>query len=375
MLKSIVPREVRQSIGPERIAAVMAFGFTERQARFLAHVLVFSGVFLERQYRVFTGLVHGQKTHDFLTKLITDGYATAVTPGALHRGRLYHVHYKPLYEAIGEPNNRHRKPASLGRFVERLMLLDAVLADDRCGWLGTERDKRAYFAAAMEMKIDFWLPHLTFGRGADTTTRWFPDKLPIGVPRDYGRRHVFLFLATRPIPMEFRLFLLSHANLLSVIRDWTIRVLFPRRLRRAAPLYRYAVRDAFLTPLTSRQFNELEWYFRHRRGEHLYPAREWDLDAATMARTYHAARFEALYRAWLRRREEALRAVQNPSLGEAMRRGWARVEFVQLPHQYLQLTPLIGGGSGTARRPPHGARIESERTETDETTADLYRPW
>ena len=53
----------------------------------------------------------------------------AITPGALHRGRLFHVQYKPLYEAIGEPNNRHRKPASLGRFVERLMLLDAVLAD------------------------------------------------------------------------------------------------------------------------------------------------------------------------------------------------------------------------------------------------------
>ena len=61
------------------------------------------------------------------------GYATAITPGALQRGRLYHVQYKPLCEAIGEANNRHRTPASLGRFVERLMLLDAVLADPRCG--------------------------------------------------------------------------------------------------------------------------------------------------------------------------------------------------------------------------------------------------
>ena len=46
-------------------------GFTERQARFLVHVLVFSGVFLERQYRAFTGLAHGQKTHDFLAKLVS----------------------------------------------------------------------------------------------------------------------------------------------------------------------------------------------------------------------------------------------------------------------------------------------------------------
>jgi len=50
--------------------------FTERQARFLTHVLVFSGLFLERQYRMFTGLADVQKTHDFLTKLVSTGYAT-----------------------------------------------------------------------------------------------------------------------------------------------------------------------------------------------------------------------------------------------------------------------------------------------------------
>ena len=29
-------------------------------------------------------------------------------------------------------------------------------------------------------------------------------------------------------------------------------------------------------------------------------------------------------------------------LRENMQRGWGRVEFVQLPHQYLRLTPLVG---------------------------------
>jgi hypothetical protein len=55
ILRPVRP-EVRQSVRPGRVAAVMEFGFTERQARFLVHVLVFSGVFLERQYRAFTGL-------------------------------------------------------------------------------------------------------------------------------------------------------------------------------------------------------------------------------------------------------------------------------------------------------------------------------
>jgi hypothetical protein len=341
MLK-YVSGEIRHSVRWMRVDNVKQFGFTERQAQFLVHVLIFSGVFLERQYRAFTGLVHGQKTHDFLSGLVDRGYATAITPGALHRGRYYHLHYKPLYEAVHEPDNRHRRPASLGCVVERLMLLDAVLADRRYQWLGTERDKLPYFKAAVEYPIpDDCYPHLTFRSGGAETTRFFPDKLPIGVPRD-GRRHLFLYLATREIPMDFRVFLLHHAELLTWTGEWTVRVLLPRRFRRAAALYRYAVRDTFLMPLDPRHTLELDWYFRVRNGEALCPTRDGELDVPTAARTYSAARFEALRRAWMRRGVYAVRAMQTHTLREQMQRGEGRVEFVQLAHQYLQLTPLVG---------------------------------
>ena len=346
MIRS-VPYHVQESVRPGHIQALMDLGFPIRQARFLVHVLVFSGVFLERQYRAFTGLAHGQKTHDFLTKLVKGRYATVITPGALHRGRLYHVQYKPLYEAIGEPNNRHRKSASLGRFVERLMLLDAVLADRRHGWLGTEGDKRAYFREALDKDLsDDWYPHVTYGTGADRTTRFFPEKLPIGVPLKGERRHVFLYLATREVPTEFRVLLLRHADLLRWVDDWTIRVLLPRRLRKAAALYRYAVRDAFLMPLTPRDVDELDWYFRARRAEVVCPSADPDLDFTTAARKFAAARFEALYRMWLQRGFDALRAMQMSTLRDQLQRGEGRVEFVELPHQYLQLAPLVGTSCG-----------------------------
>ena len=268
MILRAVPHYMQESVRSGRIQKLIDLGFSLRQARFLVHVLVFSGVFIERQYRAFTGVAHGQKTHDFLAKLVTGGYATPITPGALHRGRLYHVQYKPLYEAIGEPNNRNRKAASLGRSVERLMLLDAVLADTRYGWLGTEQDKRNYFREALERDLlPQWYPHLRFGERAAYTMRFFPDKLPIGVPLKGERRHVFLYLATREVPADFRVFLLRHADLLTAVHDWTIRILLPRRLRKAAALYRYAVRDAFMTPLTPREVDQLDWYFRGRRGE------------------------------------------------------------------------------------------------------------
>src|SRR5687767_15431454 len=50
----------------ERMEAISAFGFTERQARFLLNVLLHSGVFVERQYCSFAGIIHGQKSTDFI---------------------------------------------------------------------------------------------------------------------------------------------------------------------------------------------------------------------------------------------------------------------------------------------------------------------
>ena len=71
-----VSHELQASVRPGRVLKLMELGFPLRQAQFLVHVLVFSGVFLERQYRAFTGVAHGQRTHDVLTKLINRGYAT-----------------------------------------------------------------------------------------------------------------------------------------------------------------------------------------------------------------------------------------------------------------------------------------------------------
>ena len=52
-------------------------GFTERQARFLTTVMAHSGVFVERQYCRFAGVAHGQKSHDFIHRLVAKGLAVA----------------------------------------------------------------------------------------------------------------------------------------------------------------------------------------------------------------------------------------------------------------------------------------------------------
>jgi len=75
----------------DRVAAVRAFGFTERQARFLVLVLEHSGVCLRRQYGTFAGIADGRQTHRFFEKLVRKGFATTDGSAPAHAGRIFHV--------------------------------------------------------------------------------------------------------------------------------------------------------------------------------------------------------------------------------------------------------------------------------------------
>ena len=216
----------------ERAKVLVPLGFTERQARFLATAVVHSGVFVGRQYAAFAGITHGQKVHDFLEKLLVRRFVTPIELGSTGRTRIFHVHHKPLYAAIGEPDNRNRRRVTIDRAIERLMVLDGVLADRSLTWLGSEREKRRHFKQRLGDSLrDDEYPRLVFGKRPNVTVRYFPDKLPIGYDRD-RRRHVFMYLARSPSPMDFRVFILRHLELLNALGFWTIRVLFPRSLER-----------------------------------------------------------------------------------------------------------------------------------------------
>ncbi|MFN8060367.1 MAG: hypothetical protein U0Q12_14515 [Vicinamibacterales bacterium] len=60
-----------------RVAAIIAKGFSERQARFLVLVMRHAGVCVMRQYATFAGIVFGDKTRAFFAKLERLGYASS----------------------------------------------------------------------------------------------------------------------------------------------------------------------------------------------------------------------------------------------------------------------------------------------------------
>ncbi len=319
----------------ERLRAVANLGFTERQAGFLITVMLHAGVCLGRHYCAYGQIAHGQKEHDFFRLLLARGYATARACGH-HKARLYHLHYKPLYRSIGEPDNRHRRPTTLARAVERLMVLDAVLAERHRTWLATEHEKQAYFTLTHRVPRQD-LPSLTFRAEDAETVRYFPDKLPIAVDPD-GRTHVFLYLVTRDLPIDFRAFLERHAELFRALPAWTLRLLVPRHLREAIPVYKEAFREQLAMPLRPVILDELRWYFHARRAAPRGPHERFD----HATRAFSAPRFQALYRAWIERGEPVLDATLSPILADTIGRGMGLLDCQVLPHRYLHLLPLVG---------------------------------
>ena len=323
----------------ERMHEVTAFGFTERQARFLVTVLLHSGVCLGRQYCKSSGIARGQVMHDFFKMLVDRDFATAY-PRAHGRTHLYHIHAKALYAAIGEPNSRFRRATPLARAVERVMLLDAVLAEAELTWLATEREKVSHFTRQTRLQPQE-LPHLTFGKPPSTTVRYFPDKLPIGV--DSGNcRHVFVYLVTRRLPVDFRGYLHRHAELLRALSTWTIRLLVPRHLAGVVRRYQAAVRDELASPLKPDTFDELRWFFEQRRSAADKPAIVADARFQRAQEVFATPRFRVLYRTWLEHGEPALQATLSPVLSEALARRSGELEWQVLPHEYHHLASLVG---------------------------------
>jgi hypothetical protein len=131
----------------ERVQAVADYGFTERQARFLVLVMQHAGLCVKRQYAAFAGIANGgEKCNALFDKLVRRGFAVA-TDCIHNRARLYHVHHRPLYHAIGEPDSRYRRAVPARSAAERLMRLDADLTGPDLDWLTTRSEKVAYLQA------------------------------------------------------------------------------------------------------------------------------------------------------------------------------------------------------------------------------------
>jgi hypothetical protein len=344
----------------DRIRAIAEFGFTQRQARFLVIVMRHAGLCILRQYSAFAGIVHGQKTRAFFRKLVSRHYASAYACRH-NRGRLYHVHHYPLYAALGEPNNRYRRPVPAGRIAERLMLLDAMLANPELNWLATKAEKVAHFTTLTPPVPAERLPRLTMKAGSPPSGEPFPDTLPIGI--DSGGRAVFLYLVMPAGRDDFGGFLSRHAALVRSLPAWTLRLVFPRALAEAYGAFQAVVQDELESPLHPHTVEELKWYFGQLRAMPNVRIRLTDERFERAAELFERPRFYRLYRQWLKDGDGVLDSVSSTVTSDALMSGAGRVECLVLTHRYDHLSPLVASVGTSGRGAEKGAERPDQRGE------------
>ena len=168
-----------------RAAALMAHGWTRREAEWLALVCLHSGVFLRSQYLAFIGRTNPALAHRFMRRCRK--YAVE-QPWNGSRLRLCRIASRRLYRVLGVEHIRHRRPAAPEVLLRRLLSLDYLLERPRTSWLPTEAEKvDALTAAGIVREV---LPRRIYHGAVGRQYRYFPHKMPVGLD---GWRATFVY--------------------------------------------------------------------------------------------------------------------------------------------------------------------------------------
>ena len=162
---------------PERTSALRELGYTSQEAAFLSLVALHGGYFIRRQYQQFAGY-RGRFEERLLRRAESFGHIRSTIFS--NRTEVYHVFARAIYRAIGDEDNRNRRPRPAFSIKAKLMALDFVLAHPAAQFLATEREKLEYFCGKRAVDRAL-LPGKTYSANSPSgeTRRYFIEKYPI----------------------------------------------------------------------------------------------------------------------------------------------------------------------------------------------------
>ena len=215
-----------------------SFGWTGREAEWIALVCLHSGVFTRAQFCFYFKGVRRNRASRFVRDLLDRGLGVederAIFPGGAKAVRISN---KGLYRTLGIENVKHRRQADDSSMLRRLLSLDYVLEHPQLPWLPTEQEKVSFFEV---LGIDRRrLPHRLYHGATGNQLRYFALKLPIACDantatfvyvdpgkdtdtelRSWGTAHEWLWRALRSHGIEVRAVVVG-ANYKATIRAET----------------------------------------------------------------------------------------------------------------------------------------------------------
>ena len=238
----------------ERVSAVAGFGFTERQAAFLVHVMLHSGCLpgppvLHVCAASFAARRWPTSSRNLRAAALRDALSVRAQQGP----RLPRPHTPSCTTPSASAMSGSASAIALAPALERLMMLDHVIAHRDFTWLGAEQDKVAHFLTTTSLRREE-LPRLTFGAAPTSPSGTSPTNCRSACRRT-GARTSSSTCCQSQIPDDFRIFLRRHAELLRALPAWSIRLLVPvtrptwKASAGLADVYEAAFREELATPL------------------------------------------------------------------------------------------------------------------------------
>ena len=204
----------------EREKALEPFGWTREEAEWVALVCLHSGVFTRSQFQ-FHFRAHPSRAARFVQGLVDQ--RLAVDGGMPAAGgtstKVCRISYKGIYRALEIPNIRHRRRATAGVLVRRLLSLDYVIEHPDLEWMPTEEEK-VWYCEHLGVGKDH-LPKRVYRGAARAGARYFNLKLPIAG----GRVTTFVYIDPgNETDTELRYWGESHEDLWNALRKLGITV-------------------------------------------------------------------------------------------------------------------------------------------------------
>jgi hypothetical protein len=170
------------SLCGEYVEAIVRYGYTPTEARFLYLVATHSGYFTQQQFFHFAGVHRGGMGTRLTAKALQHGHIR--TARLARHTLIYNLFSRPFYESIGKDNLRNRRRLSDELIRTRLLILDFVLTHPEHDYLETEHEKVRYFHDERSLPLSL-LPHRTYKgtQSQSETQRYFVDRFSIFTSR------------------------------------------------------------------------------------------------------------------------------------------------------------------------------------------------
>ena len=297
-----------------RITAV--WDYTPREAQFLEMAALHSGYFLRRQYMRFAHAGSGGAVDRFTRKVLSHGHARVSR--SCTKTRLFHICAKRLYGALGEEDNRNRRPREPFTIRQKLMAFDFVLEHGSAQFFPTERARVNLFSSR-GIPSDAMPSRFYTGPNGDRTKRSFVDKQPIFLAPHSGDIVHFAYIDEGVLSTAgFETWLAHYTPLFRALQAFVVVYVAgsPAFFGRARQRFDAAF-GARLFAAETRAGARLAEYFRDRRSVELRDFGALGRAGMDRFRSAHqeldSAATSVLYRRWLVEGDAALETASAPA--------------------------------------------------------------